>query len=89
MIVSHLATPLSSEHPESSLLLESVSVGRVGLIVSDLQRSLEFYTGVIGLDVLMQTSQSAQLGVLSENHILLELEQRGGVRPLRSKRLGL
>lgn len=89
MVVSHVAAPMSSEHPESSLLLESVSVGRVGLIISDLQRSLDFYAGVIGLDVLTQTPRSAQLGLASENHILLEVEQRLGVRPLRSKRLGL
>ncbi len=88
-MVSHITTPVSVEHLEPSLLLESASLGRVGLIVSDLQRSRDFYAGVIGLDVLTQTPRSAQLGVASENRILLELEQRLGVRPLRGKRLGL
>ena len=70
-------------------MLESASVGRVGLIVSDLQHSLDFYAGVIGLDTLSQTPQFAQLGVAEENRVLLDLEQRPGVRPLRGKRLGL
>lgn len=88
-MMSCAATSVSSEHLEPSLLFESASVGRVGLIVSDLQRSLDFYAGIIGLDVLTQTSRSAQLGVAADKHILLELEQKSGVRPLQGKRLGL
>ena len=64
-------------------------MGRVGLIVSDVQRSLEFYAGVIGIHVLSQTPHFVQLGVAEENRVLLELEQRPDVRPLRRKRLGL
>ena len=70
-------------------LLKSASVGAAGLIVSDLQRSLDFYAGVIGLDVLSQTAASAQLGVAVDQRVLLELEQRPGVHPLKDKRLGL
>ncbi len=76
-------------HPANSFLLESVSVGLVGLIVSNLQRSLDFYAGVIGLDVLTNTGTSAQLGVAADQRLVLELEQRPGVHPLRGKRLGL
>lgn len=36
-------TVLSWETIEPLLVLESASVGRVGLIVSDLRRSLDFY----------------------------------------------
>lgn len=88
-MASQTAAPFSSEHGESSLVLKSASVGQVGLIVSDLQRSLDFYADVIGLDVLSQTPQSARLGVTADERVLLELEQRPGVRPLRGKRLGL
>lgn len=88
-MVRNMAIPMFSEHLESSLLLESASVGRVGLIVSDLRRSLDFYAGVIGLDVLSETNGSAQFGVGAERRIVLELEQKLGVRPLRGKRLGL
>ncbi len=81
---SHAAISASSP-----LLLESASVGRVGLIVSDLPRSLAFYTGVTGLDVLTRTAHAAQLGVGVEERVLIELEERPNVRPLRGKRLGL
>ena len=70
-------------------LLESTSVGAAGLIVSDLQRSLDFYAGLLGLDVLSQTAASAKLGVAVDRRVLLELEQRPGVYPLKGKRLGL
>ncbi len=89
MGVSHVAASLSSGHLESPLLLKSASLGRVGLVVSDLRRSLDFYAGSIGLEVLTQTPRSAQLGVAEEDRTLLELEERSGVRPLRGKRLGL
>ncbi len=80
--------PLSLNHVARPLL-ESAGVGAAGLIVSDLQRSLDFYAGVIGLDVLSQAAGSAQLGVAGDQRILLELEQRPGVHPLTGKRLGL
>ncbi len=82
-------TRISPEPRGPSLVPESASVGRVGLIVSDLQRSLKFYAGVVGLDVLTQKPQSAHLGVTANERVLLELEQRSGVQPLQGKRLGL
>ncbi len=69
--------------------LELASVGAACLIVSDLQRTLDFYAGAIGLDVLSQTAASAQLGVAVDQRVLLEFEQRPGTRPLMGKRLGL
>ncbi len=79
LFLNHVAPPL----------LESAGVGAAGLIVSDLQRSLDFYAGVTGLDVLSQAAASAQLGVAVNQMVLLELEQRPGVHPLKGKRLGL
>lgn len=67
----------------------TTKLGKVGLIVSNLQRSLEFYAGIIGLQILAQSDHSAQLGIAAENRTLLELEQREGVRELTGKRLGL
>jgi catechol 2,3-dioxygenase len=67
----------------------ATKLGKVGLIVSNLQRSLDFYAGIIGLEVLARGERSAQLGIAAENRILLELEQREGVRKLLGKRLGL
>ncbi len=88
-MVKPIAAPLPSGHSQAPLFLPTAAVGRAGLIVSDLGRSLEFYGGLIGLDILTQTPQSAQLGVKAENRILLELEHKSGVRPMQGKRLGL
>ncbi|WP_293911903.1 VOC family protein [Deinococcus sp.] len=54
-------------------LSETARIGAVELIVSDLSRSLDFYAGVIGLNVLAQGGSSAQLGVAAEGRVLLEL----------------
>lgn len=72
-----------------SLLSVATKLGKVGLIVSNLQRSLEFYSGVIGLQILARSESSVQLGVAVESRIVLELEEREGVRALTGKRLGL
>ncbi len=79
----------TSETAEPFQLSGSAGLGAVGLIVSDLQRSLDFYAGVIGLDVLTQAGTSAQLGVAAEGRVLLRLDQRPGVRPLVRRRMGL
>jgi catechol 2,3-dioxygenase len=63
-------------------------VGRVRLAVSDLQRSVAFYSDVVGLAMLGQAGNLARLG--AGGKVLLELEALPGVRALgRSKRLGL
>ncbi len=65
-------------------------VGRVRLAVSDLAKSIAFYTEVIGLVVLNQSDPLAQLGVTGCSQVLLELEQVPGVQPIdRRTRLGL
>ena len=79
----------TSERAKPFKLPSSVGLGAVGLIVSDLQRSLDFYAGVVGLGVLAQTETSAQLGLAAEGRVLLELEQRPGVQPFVGRRLGL
>lgn len=88
-MANELFTSFPPTHRDSSVVLESANVGKVGLTVSDLQRSLDFYAGAIGLDVLSQTSRSAQLGVAADARVLFELEQLPNVRPLRARRLGL
>jgi catechol 2,3-dioxygenase len=68
----------------------SAHVGRVRLAVSSLQRSVEFYTRVIGLAVLESSGSLARLGVKADGRVLLELEERAGVRPIQERsRLGL
>ena len=70
-------------------LSSAARLGKVGLIVSNLERSLGFYRDVIGLDVLFQEKRFAQLGLSTEGRALLELKEEHGVRPLAEKRLGI
>lgn len=65
-------------------------VGRVRLAVSNLDRSVTFYSKVIGLSVLGRSPLSAKLGVQGTSNVLLELEQVPGVQAIgRRTRLGL
>lgn len=76
-------------HPPSYRLPAQTRIGLVRLAVSNLERSIAFYGGVIGLAVLERTDRFAKLGTAA-NGTILELEERPGVRPLgRATRLGL
>jgi catechol 2,3-dioxygenase len=60
-------------------LPDSTRVGPVALTVSDLARSLEFYRGSLGLDVLEQGAGEARLGAGDAE--LLHLTELPGARP--------
>ncbi len=55
---------------------QRIELGAVGLSVRDLARSLDFYRGAIGLEVLEQSDDRAALGV--DGRRLLALEERPG-----------
>src|SRR3954451_6561208 len=75
--------------PPGYRLPPSTSVGAVRLQVSDLQRSVEYYREIIGLQVLSSYGASAQLGTGS-SRTLLELRERRGAHPVpQHGRLGL
>ncbi len=75
--------------PTSYKLPASTSLGRARLAVSDLRRSVEFYSQTIGLFVLARSRNEVCLGT-AEGHVLLELEELAGVQPLTPRsRLGL
>jgi catechol 2,3-dioxygenase len=70
-------------------LPDAAKVGRVRLAISDLNRSVSFYSDVLGLSVLSREEQSAALGT-PDGTVLLELEETPGVKPLGARpRLGL
>lgn len=76
--------------PPSYRLPASARVGRVRIAVSELARSLDFYTRVIGLQVLEKDTSLARLGAHNSQVVLLELEELPGVEPIgRRSRLGL
>lgn len=68
------------------MLPNDTHIGRVRLQVSDLARSLSFYTGLLGLVVLSKAGGEAHLAAQPAGPVLLELvERRGAVRkPNRS-----
>jgi catechol 2,3-dioxygenase len=77
-------------HPPGFRLPPTSHVGRVRLAVSDLERSVSFYTKIVGLSVLKQADQLAQLGVSGSSQVLLELEWLPGIHAIdRRTRLGL
>ena len=80
--------------PAPYRLPATAQIGRVRLAVSNLERSVDFYTGVIGLSVLsgrtIAGEHVTQLGIKGTNEVLLELQALPGVRPIDARtRLGL
>jgi catechol 2,3-dioxygenase len=77
-------------HPPNYRLPATAHVGRVRLAVSNLGRSITFYSRVIGLSILRHEQTFAQLGARGSDEVLLELEEVAGVTPInRRSRLGL
>ena len=56
-------------------------LGAVRLLVSDLERSLEYYQQVIGLRVLSRERTSVALGASGGGSALISLETRPGTKP--------
>jgi catechol 2,3-dioxygenase len=76
--------------PPSFRLPDDTRIGRVHLQVSDLQRSIEYYSGVLGLRVLSGSSGSAELGAHGDETPIVMLHERPGARPVpRRGLLGL
>jgi catechol 2,3-dioxygenase len=65
--------------PASSALPASTTVGAVHLTVAALERSLEYYRGAIGLNLLQRGDGFASLGVAGRE--LLFLVEESGARP--------
>ena len=85
--------PTSGIEPSVYRLPAETRIGRVRLAVSDLSKSLEFYTGVIGLTVYGTDHHDqtvARLGVHGDDTVLLELQPLPNAPSLgHQPRLGL
>jgi catechol 2,3-dioxygenase len=71
-----------------------IRLGTVALQVADLERSLDFYTRVVGFRVIFRDdapgARAARLGAPGDEAVLLELREKAGVRSLpRRGRLGI
>ena len=71
-------------------LPDALSLGPVRLQVSDLARSLDYYTSVLGLEPREVGGESVALHAAGEPAPLVELEERPGTSPIQiNSRLGL
>lgn len=76
--------------PPGYRLPDSAHIGAVRLQVSDLDRSIDYYTKVLGLRELTRSTGLASLGVGGDDRAIIELLERPGARPVpRRGLLGL
>lgn len=88
--VAEPATPGSyGEAPSGYRLPDATRLGRVRLQVADLARSLAFYEGTLGMRVIDRSASGAALAAHDDSRVLVELEERKGIRPAGSGLLGL
>ena len=85
------ATPGSYGQPPNGYRLpDALRLGAVRLQIADLERSLDYYSRVLGLRILDKTATTAQLAPEGTSAPLIELRARPGARPApRRGRLGL
>jgi catechol 2,3-dioxygenase len=90
MIHTETSIPPPYGIPSRSRLPDETHVGGVTLQVSDLQRSMEYYSDVLGMALLDRGRDVARLGAGASRRPLVVLrEQRGVARAPRTGRFGL
>ncbi|MCX5763376.1 MAG: VOC family protein [Gemmatimonadetes bacterium] len=91
LAVEAAATPGSyGTAPDGFRLPERTRLGEVTLRVSNLDRSLDFYSKLLGFRVLEQSATRAVLGAVGEARALIVLQEVPGVAPVPDRgRLGL
>lgn len=67
--------------PEGFRLPDRTRVGRVRLLVGDLQRSIDYYEQVIGLRVVSRDDETAALAALGGERPIVLLQVRRGILP--------
>jgi catechol 2,3-dioxygenase len=84
------ATPGSfGEQPTGYRLPSATRLGAVRLQVANLARSIAFYERTLGLRVVERTAANAALAPHGDSRVLVELEERQGVKPAGRGLLGL
>lgn len=77
------------DRPASARLPEQTRVGAVHLQISDLQRSVEYYRAVLGMDVLQEGAGRTSLGARGAASVVHLVEERGVAPAPRRGRFGL
>lgn len=86
---SAMTAPAYGLQPAAYRLPDATRLGRVRLQVTNLTRSLDFYTKVLGFRVRSQTSDRASLGAHGDDRVIVELRS-GATSPVpRGGRQGL
>jgi catechol 2,3-dioxygenase len=75
--------------PPGFRLPDDTHIGAVRLLVSDLERSLDYYQQVLGMRVQDRSGTTAVLGPHDDERSLVRIETRPGVRHARRGALGL
>jgi catechol 2,3-dioxygenase len=76
--------------PAGYRLPDATRLGRAVIQVADVDRSIGYYTNVVGLRVIRRNEGTVGLGPQGSDEVLLELRERKGARPVpREGRLGL
>jgi catechol 2,3-dioxygenase len=85
------ATPGSyGEAPTGYRLPEATRLGPVHLQIADLERSLAFYQGTLGMRIVRREAARASLAAEGDERVLVELHADAATRPAaRAGRLGL
>src|ERR1044071_8548054 len=73
--------------PSGFRLPDTTHVGRVRLQVANLERSIEYYETVIGFRLVRRTDATAYLAAQGDDHVLVELHEKPGVRPMARRGL--
>jgi catechol 2,3-dioxygenase len=68
--------------PPGYRLPDATHLGRVTLQIAELERSLDYYTRVLGFEVLERGEGRALLGASGDGSALIELRERRGVAPV-------
>ena len=71
--------------PPDFRLPSATRLGHVSLQVSDLSRSIGFYSDIIGLHLIEQVDGVARMGAPGESEPILELVEKKGVRPVPAR----
>ena len=88
-VMSTTDTPQLDRVAGPPRLPEQTHVGAVRLQISDLERSVEYYQGVLGMDVLERDAGRALLGVKGATPLAYLVEKAGVVPVPRRGRFGL